>query len=99
MSPTPLWPAELTDLSTHACYLKISAPFPLRTRVALVMHAGVHDCAPRGRCELCIRKLVWASSFLQKTEDEQAKVAEFLVRFAWQSSRAPQILVEPEEVD
>jgi hypothetical protein len=37
--------------------------------------------------------------FLQKTEDEQAKVAEFLEALRGESSRTPQILVEPEEID
>jgi len=37
--------------------------------------------------------------FLQKTDAEQAKVAEFLEALRGESSRAPQILVEPEEID
>jgi hypothetical protein len=37
--------------------------------------------------------------FLQKTDDEQAKVAEFLEALRAESSRTPQILVEPEEID
>jgi len=69
---TPLWPAELTDLSTHACYLKINAPFPLRTRVALVMHAGSTTCAQKD-VRVTHPEIGMGVEFLQKTEDEQAK--------------------------
>lgn len=92
-------PAELTDLSTHACYLKINAPFPLRTRVALVMHAGIHDLRAEGTVRVTHPEIGMGVEFLQKTEDEQAKVAAFLEGLRGESSRAPQILVEPEEVD
>jgi CheY-like chemotaxis protein len=92
-------PAELTDLSMHACYLKIAAPFPLRTRVALVMHAGIHDLRAEGTVRVTHPEIGMGVEFLQKTEDEQAKVAEFLEGLRRESSRAPQILVEPEEVD
>jgi CheY-like chemotaxis protein len=92
-------PAELTDLSTHACYLKINAPFPLRTRVALVMKAGIHDLRAEGTVRITHPEIGMGVEFLQKTQDEQAKVAEFLEGLRGESSRAPQILVEPEEID
>jgi len=92
-------PAELTDLSTHACYLKITAPFPLRTRVALVMRAGIHDLRAEGTVRVTHPEIGMGVEFLQKTDDEQAKVAEFLEALRAESSRTPQILVEPEEID
>ena len=69
-------PAELTDLSTHACYLKINAPFPLRRRVALVMKAGIHDLRAEGTVRITHAEMGMGVEFLQKTQDEQAKVAE-----------------------
>jgi CheY-like chemotaxis protein len=92
-------PAELTDLSTHACYLKINAPFPLRTRVALVMRSGIYDLRAEGTVRITHPEIGMGVEFLQKTHDEQAKVAQFLEGLRGESSRAPQILVEPEEID
>jgi CheY-like chemotaxis protein len=92
-------PAELTDLSTYACYLKISAPFPLRTRVALVMRNGIHDLRAEGTVQITHPETGMGVEFLQKTEEEQAKVAQFLEALRGESARVPQILVEPEEID
>jgi len=92
-------PAELTDLSTHACYLKIVAPFPLRTRVALAMRTGIHDLRAEGTVRVTHPEIGMGVEFLQKTEAEQAKVMEFLEALRSESSRTPQILVEPEEID
>ena len=92
-------PAELTDLSLHACYLKIAAPFPLRTRVALVMRAGIHDLRAEGIVRVIHSEVGMGVEFVQKTEDEQAKVTQFLDALRQESARAPQIMVEPEEID
>jgi hypothetical protein len=92
-------PAELTDLSLHACYLKLGAPFPLRTRVALVMRAGIHDLRAEGTVRVIHPETGMGVEFLQKTEGEQAKVTEFLDALRSESSGAPQIFVEPEEID
>ena len=92
-------PAELTDLSLHACYLKLGAPFPLRTRVALVMRAGIHDLRAEGTVRVIHPETGMGVEFLQKTEDEQAKVTVFLDALRSESSGAPRIFVEPEEID
>ncbi len=92
-------PAELTDLSIHACYLKIAAPFPLRTRVALLMRSGIHDLRAEGTVRVTHPETGMGVEFLQKTEDEQAKVTVFLETLRIESSHSPQIFVEPEEID
>ncbi len=92
-------PAELTDLSLHACYLKIASPFPLRTRVALVMRVGIHEKRAEGTVRVVHPETGMGIEFLQKTEEEQAGVTAFLEALRTESSRAPQIFVEPEEMD
>jgi CheY-like chemotaxis protein len=92
-------PAELTDLSLHACYLKIASPFPLCTRVALVLRVGIHDLRAEGTVRVVHPEVGMGVEFLQKTEDEQVKVKAFLEALRSESSQAPQIFVEPEEMD
>jgi CheY-like chemotaxis protein len=92
-------PAELTDLSLHACYLKIAAPFPLQTRLALAMRVGILDVRAEGTVRVVHLETGMGVEFVQKTEDDQAKVTAFLQALRSDSSRAPQIFVEPEELD
>ena len=92
-------PAELTDLSLHACYLKLATPFPLRTRVALVMRSGIHDLRAEGTVRVVHAESGMGVEFLQKTNDEQTKVNQFLDALRSNSASVPQILVEPEEID
>ena len=91
--------AELTDLSLHACYLRLATPFPVRTRIALVMKIGIHDLRAEGIVRVTHPETGMGVEFLQKTEVEQAQVTRFLEALRNESSRSPQILVEPEEVD
>ena len=92
-------PAELTDLSMHACYLKLTTPFPLRTRVALTMRIGIHDLHAEGSVRVTHPETGMGVEFLQKTSAEHAQVTAFLAALREESSRSPQILVEPEEIE
>ena len=92
-------PAELSDLSMHACYLKLVAPFPLRTRVALTMRIGIHDLHADGTVRVTHPETGMGVEFLQKTAAEHAQVTNFLAALRTESSRSPQILVEPEEIE
>lgn len=95
----PPVPAELTDISLHACYLRLTAPFPVRTRIALVMKLGIHDLRAEGVVRVTYTEAGMGVEFLQKTDHEKAQVTRFLEALRTESSRSPQILVEPEEVD
>ena len=92
-------PGELTDLSLHACYLKMSTPFPVSARVALVMRVGLMDVRAEGIVRVVHPETGMGVEFVQETEDESAKVAAFMDALRASSSRAPQVLVEPEEMD
>ena len=92
-------PGELTDLSLHACYLKMSTPFPLHARVALVMRVGLLDVRAEGVVRVVHPETGMGVEFVQETPDESAKVAAFMDALRSGSSRTPQILIEPEQMD
>ena len=92
-------PGELTDLSLHACYLKMSTPFPLHARVALVMRVGFMDIRAEGIVRVVHPETGMGVEFVQETPDESAKVAAFLDALRSGSSRTPHILIEPEQMD
>jgi len=92
-------PGELTDLSLHACYLRMSTPFPLHARVALVMRVGLMDIRAEGIVRVVHPETGMGVEFVQGTPEESAKVAAFLDALRSGSSRAPQILIEPEQMD
>ena len=92
-------PGELTDLSLHACYLKMSTPFPLHARVALTMRVGLMDIRAEGIVRVVHPEAGMGVEFVQETSEESSKVAAFLDALRSSSSRTPQILVEPEQMD
>ena len=92
-------PGELTDLSLHACYLKMSAPFPLHARVALVTRVGLLDVRAEAIVRVVHPETGMGVEFVQSTSDESAKVAAFLKALRGGSSQITQILIEPEEMD
>jgi hypothetical protein len=65
----------------------------------LVMRVGILDVRAEGTVRVVHPETGMGVEFVQKTEEEQAKVTVFLDALRSDTSRAPQSLVEPEEMD
>jgi hypothetical protein len=77
----------------------MSTPFPLHARVALVLRLGLMDVRAEGVVRVVHPETGMGVEFVQETPEECSHVAAFLDALRAGSSRTPQILVEPEQMD
>lgn len=90
---------QLTDLSLGACYLEISSPFPVSTRVSLSMRAGEVEVRAQGVVRLMHPEKGMGVEFTQSTQECRAAVENFLQVLSANRTLSPELLVEPEGLD
>jgi c-di-GMP-binding flagellar brake protein YcgR len=87
---------QLTDLSLGGCYLEISSPFPVSSRVALSMRAGSAEVRAQGAVRIMHPDKGMGIEFTQTTPEHRAAVEKFLGALHENHTLLPELLVEPE---
>jgi PilZ domain len=87
---------QLTDLSLSACYLEISSPFPVSSRVTLSMRAGDVEVRAQGLVRVMHPDKGMGVEFTQTTPEHRAALEKFLGVLSQNRSLMPELLVEPE---
>ncbi|HYA25673.1 MAG TPA: PilZ domain-containing protein [Terriglobales bacterium] len=90
---------QLTDLSLGACYLEISSPFPVSSRVTLSMRAAGVEIRARGVVRVMHPDRGMGVQFTQATPEHCAAVEKFLRTLSENRSLLPELLVEPEGLE
>jgi PilZ domain len=90
---------QLTDLTLGGCYLEISSPFPISTRVTLSMSATGVDVKTEGVVRVMHPDLGMGVEFAQKTAEHRAAVEKFLGVLTENRGVQPELLVEPEGLE
>lgn len=90
---------QLSDLSLGACYLEISSPFPVSTRVTLSMRAAGVEVRAQGLVRVMHPDKGMGVEFSQTTAEHQAAVEKFLGVLSENRTLLPELLVEPEGLD
>jgi len=90
---------RLTDLSLGACYLEVSSPFPVSSRVALAMRAGAVEVRAHGQVRIMHPEKGMGVEFTQGTEEHRGAVERFLAVLSENRTVSPEILVEPEGLE
>jgi c-di-GMP-binding flagellar brake protein YcgR len=90
---------QLTDLSLGGCYLEISSPFPVSSRVALSMRAGGIEVRAQGLVRVMHPDKGMGVEFTQATPEHRAAVERFLGVLSQNRTLLPELLVEPEGLD
>jgi len=90
---------QLTDLSLGGCYLEISSPFPVSSRVTLSMRAGTVEVRAQGLVRVMHPDKGMGVEFTQTTPEHRAAVEQFLRLLAENRALLPELLVEPEGLD
>jgi len=90
---------QLTDLSLGGCYLEISSPFPVSSRVALSMRAGGVEVRAQGLVRVMHPDKGMGVEFTQATPEHRAAVEKFLGVLSENRTLLPELLVEPEGLD
>jgi len=90
---------KLTDLSLNACYLQTESPFPVRTRLHLLMKVGELALQVEGLVRIMHPGAGMGVEFTRKTETQRTKVEEFIQTLVSTSGVVPDLLVKPDAID
>lgn len=90
---------QLTDLSLGGCYLEISSPFPVSTRVTLSMRAGGIDLKTEGVVRIMHPDKGMGVEFTQSTPEHRSLLEKFLGLLTENRDVLPELLVEPEGLE
>ena len=90
---------QLTDLSLGGCYLDISSPFPVSSRVTLSMRAAGSEFRAEGLVRVMHPDKGMGVEFTQATPQHRAAVEKFLGVLTENRNLLPELLVEPEGLE
>jgi c-di-GMP-binding flagellar brake protein YcgR len=90
---------QLTDLSLGGCYLEISSPFPVSTRVTLSMRAADMELRSEGVVRVMHPEKGMGVEFTQTTTEHRALLEKFLSQLTESPDTMPELLVEPEGLE
>jgi len=90
---------QLTDLSLGGCYLAISSPFPVSTRVTLLMRAADLELRVAGVVRVMHPDRGMGVEFTQTTAQHRQSLEKFLNVLTENRNLSPELLVEPEGLE
>ena len=88
---------KLTDLSLGACYVESESPFPVGTRLDLILQARGTFAAASGSVRVLHPALGMGIEFLAETQQQRASVEGFLDFLVSQPGVAPELRCVPRE--
>jgi CheY-like chemotaxis protein len=91
--------SQLTDLSLGACYLEITSPFPVGSRVTLSMRAAGVEVHVQGVVRVMHSDKGMGVEFTQKTAEHRAALEKFLFVLTENRSLMPELLVQPDGLE
>jgi hypothetical protein len=90
---------KLTDLSLSACYLQTESPFPVRTRLQLMMKASGAKLQVEGIVRVMHPGAGMGIEFTQHTSAQKSHVGEFIQTLVNNSGAVPDLQVRPDTID
>ena len=90
---------QLTDLSLGGCYLEMSSPFPVCTRVTLSMRAAGAELKVEGVVRVMHPEKGMGVEFSQTTGEHKELLEKFLALLTENRDVLPELLVEPEGLE
>jgi hypothetical protein len=90
---------HLTDLSLGGCYLDITSPFPISTRVTLSMRAAGTELRTEGVVRVMHPDKGMGVEFTKTTPEHRALLEKFLSLLTENRDVLPEMLVEPEGLE
>jgi c-di-GMP-binding flagellar brake protein YcgR len=90
---------QLTDLSLGGCYLDITSPFPVSTRVTLSMRAAGTELRTEGVVRVMHPDKGMGVEFTKTTPEHRTLLEKFLSLLTENRDVLPELLVEPEGLE
>src|SRR5262249_46039398 len=90
---------QLTDLSMGGCYLEISSPFPVCSRLIVSMRAGEIELPVQGVVRLRAPDRGMGVQFTQNTSEQRSALEKFLRVLMENRTLLPELFVQPEGLE
>lgn len=90
---------QLTDLSLGGCYLEVSSPFPVSTRVTLSMRVKEAEFKTEGVVRIMHSEKGMGVEFTQSTPEHRALLEKFLGFLTENPAALPDLMVEPQGLE
>jgi CheY-like chemotaxis protein len=90
---------QLTDLTLGGCYLEIASPFPVATRVNLIMGAAGVNIRIDGVVRVMHPEQGMGVEFIRRTPEQRALLENFLSILTQKRDLLPEVLVEPDSLE
>ena len=90
---------RLTDLSSNACYLETESPFPVRTRLQIVMKVSNMELPVEGMVRVMHPGAGIGVQFTRQNSEEKKRVEDFIHTLVNSQGVVPQIEVRPDAID
>jgi len=87
---------QLTDLSMGGCYLEISSPFPVCSRLIVSMRAGEVELRAQGVVRVMHPDRGMGVEFTQNTSEDRSALEKFLRVLMENRTLLPELFVQPE---
>jgi c-di-GMP-binding flagellar brake protein YcgR len=91
--------SQVTDLSLGGCYLEISSPFPVATRITLCMKAAGTELRAEGVVRVMHPDKGMGVEFTQTTAEHRTSLERFLAVLSENRELLPELLIEPEGLE
>ena len=91
--------SQLTDLSLGACYLEITSPFPVGSRVTLSMRAAGVEVRVQGVVRVMHSEKGMGVEFTQGTTEHRVALEKFLGVLTENRTLMPELLVQPDGLE
>jgi len=98
-SDEPTVSCKLTDLSLSACYLQTESPFPVRTRLQLMMKLPDLELQIEGIVRIMHPGAGMGLEFTQNTSTQKTSVEEFIQTLVTSTATVPDLQVRPDAID
>jgi DNA-binding response OmpR family regulator len=90
---------RLTDLSLNACYLETESPFPVRTRLQIVMKVRNMELPVEGMVRVMHPGAGIGVQFTRQNAEEKKRVEDFIHTLVNSEGAVPEIEVCPDAID
>lgn len=90
---------QLTDLSMGGCYLEISSPFPVWSRLTVSMRAGEVELRVQGIVRVMHPDCGMGVEFTQNTSQQRFALEKFLRVLMENRTLSPELFVQPEGLE
>jgi CheY-like chemotaxis protein len=90
---------RLTDLSLNACYLETESPFPVRTRLQIVMKVRELELPVEGMVRIMHPGAGIGVQFTRQNAEEKKRVEDFIQTLVSSQGAVPEIEVRPDSID